>query len=110
MSGFLDIRMHDGSRDFAELAQTVSWDRLFKHIKKLNGVTDASLLTDNVAEAWIDFSHRGHQFSVNNQFGSYWFFVQDPDCPFEVLEAVVSHCKVLLGESVESSDRAERLN
>jgi hypothetical protein len=110
MSGFLDIRMHDGSRHFAELPQTVSWDRLFKHIKKLSGVTDANLLTDNVTEAWIDFSYRGHQFSVNNQFGNYWLFVQDPDCPVEVLEAVVSHCKVLLGESVESSDRAERLN
>jgi hypothetical protein len=91
--------MRDGSRHFAELPQTASWDRLLKHIEKLKGVTDTSLLTDNVTEAWIDFSYQGHQFSANNQFGNYLFFVQDSECPSEVLEAVLSHCKVLLEES-----------
>jgi hypothetical protein len=98
MPEIYDMRMHDGSRHFAALPTTYSWHTLRRHIEKLKGVSDTGLLTDDVTEAWIDFRYRGHAFSVNNQFGEYWFFVEDPACPEEVLEAVLSHCKLLLGE------------
>lgn len=52
--------------------------------------------TDDVTEAWIDFMYCGHHFSVNDQFGSYWFFVDNPDCPGEVLRGVLEHCGKLL--------------
>jgi hypothetical protein len=39
-----------------------------------------------------------HRFSVNDQSGDCWFFVEDPGCPDAVLEAVLSHCKLLRGE------------
>src|ERR1044072_6001962 len=94
----LNIIAHDGSRQFGELPQSVSWNKLRRHIKRLDGVTDVSLLTDNVIEGWIDFNFRGHDFSVNNQFGDYWFFVKDPQSPDDVLETVLSHCRNLLGD------------
>lgn len=96
MPEIYDMRMHDGSRHFASLPETESWHALREHVAKLEGVTDANIITDEVTEAWIDFRYRGHEFSVNNQFGDYWLFVEDPACPVEVLEAVLSHCKLLL--------------
>lgn len=95
------MRMHDGSRHFAALPFTKSWHSLRRHIERLEGVSATSIITDEVTEAWIDFSYRGQEFSVNNQFGEYWLFVKDPACPEEDLEAVYSHCKLLLGETDE---------
>ena len=93
----LNIEMKDGSRHFGDLPQTVLWHQMRNHIEKLKGAEVTHFLTDNVTEAWIDFSYRGHHFSVNDQFGNYWFFVNDPTCPDEILEAVLSHCELLLG-------------
>ncbi|MBK7708568.1 MAG: hypothetical protein IPJ30_23110 [Acidobacteria bacterium] len=45
---------------------------------------------------WLDFDYRGHRFSVNNQFGDYWFFVRDPKCPDEILLEVCAHFRALL--------------
>jgi hypothetical protein len=98
----LNIEMNDGSRHFGDLPQTLTWYQLRIHIKKLDGAKVTGFITDHVTEAWIDFSYRGHCFSVNNQFGAYWFFVNDPNCPDEILAAVVSRCEVLLGTADES--------
>ncbi|MGH9906529.1 MAG: hypothetical protein ACRD8U_13220 [Pyrinomonadaceae bacterium] len=92
----LNIIMHDGSRNFGDLPQTATWYELRQHIEGLNGASVTGFITDHVTEAWIDFDFRGHHFSVNDQFGTYWFFVKNPDCPDDVLEAVLSHCRLLL--------------
>ena len=91
----LNVVMNDGSRRFGELPQTVLWYGLRDHIERLDGAEVTNFITDNVTEAWIDFSYRGYRFSVNDQFGDYWFFVDDPKCPDKVLEAVLSHCEML---------------
>jgi hypothetical protein len=63
----------------------------------LAGVEAVELVTDDVTEAWIEFRYRGHQFSANTQLGAWWLFVTDPACPAAILEAVVEHCRKLLG-------------
>ena len=88
--------MNDGSRKFAELPQTRLWRELRDHLQTLSGAVVTSFLTDGVTEAWIDFTFRGHSFTVNDQFGDYWFFVADPSCPHGILTEVVSHCERLL--------------
>lgn len=93
----LSIVMHDGSRHFGALPQTVIWYELRDHIGRLSGAVVTAFVTDHVTEAWIDFSYRGHYFSVNDQSSDYWFFVDDPDCPAEILWAVLAHCELLLG-------------
>jgi hypothetical protein len=98
----LNLIMHDGSRQFGELPQNASWYKLRDHIGNLNGAKVTDFVTDNVTEAWIDFTFRGSQFSVNDQFGDYWFFVKDPYCPDDILHAVLSHCRLLLGEERET--------
>ncbi len=97
----LNIEMHDGSRQFGELPQTASWHELRKHLSTLSGVTITDFITDDITEAWIDFNFRGQHFSVNNQFGDYWFFVKDALSPEEILETVLSHCRRLLGDERE---------
>jgi hypothetical protein len=99
----LNITMHDGSRHFAELPQTALWYELQQHIERLRGAVVTNFLTDHVTEAWIDFSFRDQEFSVNDQFGSYLFFVRDTHCPDEILEAVLSHCKLLLTATSRTS-------
>jgi hypothetical protein len=94
----LNFIMNDGSRQSGELPQTSSWHELREHLEKLNGVTVTDFITDDITEVWIDFTLGGHLFSINNQFGDYWFFVSDPNCPDELLTAVLSHSSLLLGE------------
>jgi len=87
----LNDRMYDGSRHFAMLPQTVLWDKVRDHITVLSGAQLTSFICDGITEAWIDFTFRGHNFSINDQLGDYWFFVQDPECPEDILHVVVEH-------------------
>jgi hypothetical protein len=93
----LDIRAGDASRQFAALPESVSWTALREHIAGLHGARETAYVTDEVTEAWLDFDYKGHAFSVNNQFGEFWFFVQDPTAPEALLREVAAHCARLLG-------------
>jgi hypothetical protein len=44
-----------------------------------------------LGETWLDFRYRAHAFSINNQFGDWWFFVKDRNCPEALLENVAQH-------------------
>jgi hypothetical protein len=63
----------------------------------LDGAQVTGFLTDNITEVWIDFTYLGHQFTINNQFGNYWFFVDNPQCSDEILQTVLGHCELVLG-------------
>ena len=65
---------------------------------RLPGATVTGFVTDFVTEAWIDITYRGQEFSINDQWGDYWFFVKDPACPDEIMAAVLDHCRLLLGQ------------
>jgi hypothetical protein len=92
----LDMRMNDGSRHFADLPETVFFDEFADHVEKLEDAEIKEFITDGVVEMWLDFEYCGHLFSVNNQFGDYWFFVRDPNCPDEILLEVCNHFRQLL--------------
>lgn len=86
-----DMRMHDGSRHFADVPERYDvdypeWDRLRAYLASADGVELTGFVTDNVTEAWIDFTHAGYAFSANNQHGDWWLFVSDPACPDAILE------------------------
>ena len=91
-----DHRMHDGSRNFLSLPESVPWTATREHIAKLDGAETNGVLTDDVAEVWIDFRYKEHRFTINNQFGEYWFFVENPLCPDPVLREVADHFQRLL--------------
>jgi hypothetical protein len=96
MVTLLDHRAHDGSRIFTELPQTVLWEAVRNHISGLRGAELTGFLCDYVTEGWIDFRYRGHSFTINDQFGEYWFFVDDPTCPDDILYEVTNHFLALL--------------
>ena len=91
--------MNDGSRHFGVLPQTMSWYEVREHTRALPGTILTGFVTDHVTEAWIDFKYCGHNFSINDQFGEYWFFVEDPGCSEDVLKSVLAHFQLLLGKA-----------
>ena len=92
----INLIMHDGSRHFGDLPQTALWYDVRDHVARLPDATLTGFVTDDITEAWIDFTYRQHDFSINDQFGDYWFFVSDPTCPDEVLSEVLEHFAELL--------------
>lgn len=83
--------MKDGSRNFADLPEVVSFDELREHGRTLRGAVETGFATDWVTEVWLDLYYRDHRFSINNQMGEYWFFVEQPDCADEILIDFVRH-------------------
>src|SRR4051794_30039032 len=61
------IIMHDGSRHFSDLPQTVDWYEFRDYISETPDYTLTNFITDHVTEAWIDFDYKCHHFSVNTQ-------------------------------------------
>jgi hypothetical protein len=92
----LDIKMNDGSRHFVDLPEVVFFDEFADHVEKLENAEITEFITDGVLEMWLDFEFHRHLFSVNNQLGDYWFFVEDPDCADEILLEVIDHFRKLL--------------
>ena len=88
--------MHDGSRNFVLLpvGETAPLRLLFR-IFTLRGAWPTAYIP-GFSESWIDFRYRGQRFSINNQYGDYWFFVKNPKCPENILQEVSSHFSELL--------------
>jgi hypothetical protein len=94
----IDERMHDGSRHFVYLPETATPIRLLFHVFSLFGAYPTAYVP-SIFESWIDFRYRGQKFSINNQYGDFWFFVQNPECPEEILNRVAAHFAKLLSPS-----------
>ncbi len=92
----LNIIMHDGSRHFGDLPQTALWEQMRDYVSQLPEARLTDFISDHLTAVWIDFSYRGHEFSINDQLGSYWFFVKDPTCPDVILRDVLAHFARLL--------------
>lgn len=81
---------------FVALPQVRLWHDLRDNLQTLHGVEINDFLTDGVIGSWIDFTFRGHRFTINEQSGRYQFFVADPGCPDDVLGEVTKHCRSFL--------------
>lgn len=96
ISDLLETKMQDGSRHFVDMPEVVFFDELADHVEELEDAEITEFLTNGVVEMWLDFEFSGHKFSVTNQMGDYWFFVQDAECPDEILLEVIDHFRKLL--------------
>ena len=94
-----DFRLKDGSRNFADLRETVYYDELRRIARKLDGARETRFLTDWVTEVWLDFEYRGEKFAINSQLGDYWFIVENPACPDQILLEVVEHFQKFFEQS-----------
>jgi beta-xylosidase len=93
----VELPMEDCSRHFGALPQTVLWYKLRHHLRNLEDVTITDFVTDHVTEAWVKSTFHDYQFSINDQCGDYWLFVKDRACADDIVEAVLSHCRLLVG-------------
>jgi len=97
MTGLLSIPAKDGSRHFASLPATRDCYEVRDHVQDLEGAALTRFHCDGVTEAWIEFAPLGESFSINDQFGEYWFFVGSSTCPEQALHSVKVHWAALLG-------------
>lgn len=81
---------------FAALPQVRLWHDLRDHLLLLEGVEITSFATHGVVGSWLDFSFRGHRFTVNERDCSYQFFVDVVDCPESILSEITSHAESFL--------------
>jgi len=91
--------MADGSRNFLLLpvGNTPPLRLLFR-IFTLWGAYPTTYVP-SFSESWIDFKYQKYTFSINNQYGDFWFFVKDPECPDEILKKVAQHFDQILNVS-----------
>ncbi len=90
-SKLLDVRCPDGSRHFAAIPDcfgTHEWQVMQQRLASLSGVTVTGFV-DATSQAIVDFTYRGHEFSLDTQFGELWLFTDDPGCPDEILAEVI---------------------
>ena len=92
-----NFTMADGSRQFATLPQTVTWYEMRDHIAQLEGAKITGFLTDGITEAWIDFADCGYKFTINDQHGEFWLFVNSRRCSEDILTTVAAHVAQLTG-------------
>lgn len=90
MAKLINDIMHDGSRLFILIPQERDPIAVVWTILRLKGAWPTFVLP-SLDQWWIDFRFRGHRFTINDQFGDYWFFAQDPNCPEVILQEVADY-------------------
>ncbi len=81
---------------FVDFPEVIFFDEFSDHVEKLTGAELIEFEADGTIELWLEFRYSGNKFFVNNRFGDYWFFVEDPECPEEILLEVANHFRRLL--------------
>ena len=92
----IDERTPDGSRYFSRLAHVAEWEDVRDHALRLPGAEIANFVGDELAEAWLDFSYRGHRFQIRSRDEHLLLFVDDPQCSDLILYQVGRHFERLM--------------
>jgi hypothetical protein len=92
----IDERTADGSRHFSRLPGGADWGEVCDHALRLPGVEIAGFVRSELADAWLDFSFRGHRFRVRSRQGRLHLFVDDPQCSDLILYQVGRHFERLM--------------
>ena len=81
---------------FVDFPEVIFFDEFSDHVEALEGAQVTEFEMDGTIEMWLEFRFRDNMFFVNNRFGDYWFFVEDPKCPEEILLEIAGHFRKLL--------------
>ena len=96
LNDLFENKLNDGSRHFVDMPEVVFFDEVADHVEELEGAEIIEFITNGVVEMWLEFEFLEHTFTVTNQFGDYWFFVRDANCPDEILLEIIDHFRKLL--------------
>ncbi len=92
----IDERTPDGSRHFSRLHHVADWENVRDHALLLPGAEIANFVRSELAEAWLDFSFRGHRFQIRSRQQHLHLFVDDPQCSDLLLYQVGRHFERLM--------------
>lgn len=87
---YLNHRMPDGSRLFAELP-AISMSTLRVHLVRLEGVLLGEEVSDGVAEGWLDFTCHGQRFTVHDSGSELRVFANNAECSPDILTELMGH-------------------
>lgn len=91
------------AKGFFKFPQSLLWHELQDHLLRLPGVRISNFTDDPVIGSWIEFSLRGHSFTINATDGEFIFFVDDTGCPDSLLSQIASHCQPMFDGGVDLS-------
>ncbi len=91
--------LSEDARHFVDFPEVIFFDDFYEQIEDLYGTEITRFEADGIIEMWLEFSFRGHRFFVNNRFGDYQFYVEDAECPDEILIEIADHFRRLLENS-----------
>jgi hypothetical protein len=86
---------------FYKFPQTRFWYEIQEHLSALPGVAVTHAADDAVIGSWIDFTVRGHSFTINSQSGEFMFFAMTTDCPERLLAEIASHFEAFRAEGID---------
>ena len=89
---------------FCRFPQTRTWHELREHLSSLPGVAATDAADDPVIGSWIDFTFRGHSFTINADSGEFVFFTEDTDCPESVRTELTAHFEPFFTERTDRGD------
>ena len=89
---------------FCKFPQTRFWHQIREHLSALPGVAVTHAADDPVIGSWIDFTFRGHSFTINSESGEFIFFATDTDCPQSSLAEISAHFEVFRTEGTDYGD------
>ena len=92
----LKDNLSDNARHFVDFPEVIFFDDFHDHVEALHGTEIKKFEMDGILEMWLEFTFRENTFFVNNRMGDYWFFVNDPKCPDEILIEIADHFRKLL--------------
>ena len=94
---------------FCKFPQTRFWDDVRQHLATLPGVAVTNATDAPVVGSWIDFTFRGHSFTINAESGEFVFFVEDTDCPAPVRAEIAEYFESFFGEGGNIGLRRKRV-
>lgn len=91
--------------DFCKFPQTRFWHEVRGHLATLPGITITSFEDRPVGGSWLDFTFRGHSFTIHAESGEFVFLVED--CPVSVCAGVAAHFQPLSAEETDRGDAGD---
>lgn len=79
--------MRDGSRHFLTLRETCRACDVRSRLAASGGIRVCQV-SEGGFHWRIWFQCLGWRFAINNPLGELWFFVEDPDCPEDILDCL----------------------
>jgi len=92
------------NNSFYRFPQTRFWHELRDHLLALPGLAVTDFTDAPVVASWLDFTFRGHRFTINAESGEFVFFVEDANCPESVRTEITAHFESLVAERTDYGD------